>query len=673
MVVLMRHSFLLILSIIAAYIGCDVATEGPGVTELELGKTIQRSISGGEADTFRVHLERDQFMFASVFQTGIDVVVKVHNPIGEKIDEIDNLPDGPEFISLTSKTTGSYQIEILPFYPMASRGNYHLTVEKLENADTTLSGRVNQLFAEFDNERRPGCAVAIVQNGKIIYKNGFGLANLAAKTPITPSTKLNICSIGKQFTAFAVALLAQQGKLSLDDDIRKHIPEVPDFGSKISLRHLIHHTSGLREIDDLLGLAGHGWNDPWSKEVVLRLVSQQKDLNFPPGDEYLYCNTSYILLGEIVARVTGTPFQQWMTENIFEPLGMNQTVFFHDPGNFTQKYAMSYGLTANRKYRAERMSKCWYVGAGNVFSTVEDMGKWLINFSHPKVGDEQLMRQLEEQGILNSGDKIDYAFGMVADDNGGLKSFSHGGGGYGYRSHIVRFPEEEFGVIILSNFVYGDPWGRTKLISDLYLADQFTAEKPEGEYHKKRKSIAINPGLLDEYVGTYRDESGILTTVTRTENQLMARKAGEAKLKFYPETDGTFFIKEADVLYSFQKNERGDVTRLTVRSGDAETHFERVLPSALVRKNLAEYKGKYHSDELGSTFTIGTLGSGLVTSHRRHGRIQLTQVRDDLFKADAPFSSWIQFERNDANRIVGFKITRDRVRNVRFERRTDES
>jgi hypothetical protein len=296
------------------------------------GQAVEREIAAGETHRYRVDLETDQFLFVAVEQQGIDLVVRVLGPSGEELDEVDS-PNGSwglEAVAFFPSGSGIHQIEVAPLEEEESEsGGYEITLERLEPAATTESGRVDQLFAQWDRAGSPGASVAVARGDSVLFEKGYGYAQLEYGIPITPATIFHVASVSKQFTAFAIAMLANQGKLSLDDDIREHLPYVPDFGVAITPRHLIHHISGMRDQWNLLALAGWRLDDVITKEQVIRLVERQQELNFEPGAEYLYCNTGYTLLADIVEHITGQPFPEWMAENVFQPLAMNST-HFHD-------------------------------------------------------------------------------------------------------------------------------------------------------------------------------------------------------------------------------------------------------------------------------------------------------------------------------------------------------
>ncbi|MDX1286002.1 MAG: serine hydrolase domain-containing protein, partial [Draconibacterium sp.] len=292
--------------------------------------------------------------------------------------------------------------------------------------------RIDSLFLKWSNNNSPGAAITIVKNGEIEYKAGYGLANLEYNIPVTPQTVFHIASVSKQFTAFAVLLLENEGKLSMDDDIRKHIPEVPDFGEKITLKHLVHHTSGMRDQWNLLAMAGWRLDDVITKEHILKLVAKQKDLNFKPGEKFMYCNTGFTLLAEVVERVSGQSFAEYTKENIFMPLKMNSTLFYDNHEKIVKNRAYSYKGFRNNPIKS--VLSYANAGATSLFTTVEDISLWAANFEEPVVGNQQIFAKMEERAILNNGDTISYAYGQSIGKYKGLKTITHGGADAGYRT-----------------------------------------------------------------------------------------------------------------------------------------------------------------------------------------------------------------------------------------------
>src|SRR5271170_5968799 len=319
-------------------------------------------------------------------------------------------------------------------------------------AQTAPNGPVDHIFEQWNKPTSPGCALSVIKDGHIIYKRGYGMADLDHDIPITPETVFHVASISKQFTAAAIILLVQEGKISPDDDVRKYITELPDFGVPITIRQLIHHTSGLRDQWSLLGLAGWRYSlDLITDEDVLDVISRQKELNFMPGAEYVYCNTGFTFLAQIVKRVSGESLREFTVKRIFQPLGMKSTHFRDDHAEIVKHIA--YGYVDGEGGANYRLSVTNFdtVGATSLLTTVEDLAHWDENFYHPKVGGTAFLKQQLEDGKLNSGKLIHYAFGLSLGKYRGLPTVGHGGADAGYRADFLRFPEQHFAVACLCN------------------------------------------------------------------------------------------------------------------------------------------------------------------------------------------------------------------------------
>ena len=342
-----------------------------------------------------------------------------------------------------------------------------------------VTSKVDKVFAQWDRPDSPGCALGIYQNGQIVYKHGYGMANLNDDVPITPATVFHVASMSKQFTAASILLLAQQGKLSLDDDVHKYVPELPDFGERITLRHLLHHTSGIRDQWALLELAGWRYSqDLITDDDVMSVLVRQQALNFKPGEKYIYSNTGFTLLAIIVKRVSGMSLREFTTKNIFEPLGMNHTHFRDDHEEVIKHDALGYEQDGKDKPFRMSLTNFDTAGATSLHTTVEDLQLWDENFYHPRVGGPALIQQMLERGKLNSGELQDYASGLVIGKYKGLPTVDHGGADAGYRSNITRFPDQHFSAAVLCNFADTDPSSLARQVADIVLAKELKAPAP---------------------------------------------------------------------------------------------------------------------------------------------------------------------------------------------------
>ena len=349
--------------------------------------------------------------------------------------------------------------------------------------------------------------MAVVYQDSVVHLKGYGIANLEYGVPITPETVFMVASVSKQFTAFAIAMLAQRGDLSLEDDVRTYIPELHKFEPPITIRQLVHHTSGLRDEFGLLAMAGYRMADVISKDTILNLLFRQRTLNFTSGDEYSYCNSGYTLLAEIVERVTGDSFRKWTHENIFEPLGMTHTHFRDDHTSVIPNRAQGY-ITSDSTFKIQALAYS-SVGASGLYTTAADLARWAQNFKTTQVGGTEVHKQILERGVLNDGDTLRYAFGLSHGYYRGLNFISHDGSHRGFRTHLARFPEADLSVIVLGNVEEFQPSTVGKKIINLFLP----------EHH---------PGLAD-YTGTYHSEQ-LQTSFTVTleeEGLLLTDRHGE--------------------------------------------------------------------------------------------------------------------------------------------------
>jgi CubicO group peptidase (beta-lactamase class C family) len=342
----------------------------------------------------------------------------------------------------------------------------------------SVTQRVDSLFARWDTSSSPGCALAIIQDGTIVHAKGFGMADLERDVPITPETVFYVGSVAKQFTGFSVGLLANTGRLSLDDDVRKYIPELPRYGRSITVRHLLHHTGGFRDYGELVALAGRPQDSLVNNDDVIALLSRQRAPFFPAGEEYLYSNSGYSLLASVVARASGTPFSAFTRQQIFEPLGMTQSHFHDDLGKLIRRRAVAYRQTTSGEFLLDTPNNA-RLGQGGFYTTVLDLAKWDQNFYDGRIGGQDLIRQMQQMpasmkgipGTLNPNEKGEYGFGIFTTLYRGVWAAEHGGGMGGYRADLIRFPSQRFSVACLCNLGSIDPSQLVREVADIYLAE----------------------------------------------------------------------------------------------------------------------------------------------------------------------------------------------------------
>ena len=400
---------------------------------------------------------------------------------------------------------------------------------------------IDRVFAEWNRAGSPGCALAIFENGKIAYERGYGMADLEHDTPITPETVFYIGSVAKQFTAMAAALAILQGRLGPDDDVRRYVPELPDYGRPIAVRHLIHHTSGLRDVNALMALAGRRDEDAFDNEAVLRIVARQKALNAMPGDRFLYSNSGYAVLALVVERATGTPFPAYADTNIFKPLGMAVTHYHTDLSRLVRNRAYAYDRRPGGGF-ALNTPQNERAGAGGLFTTVRDLLRWDENFYDGRVGGLDTIRMLESPGRLNDGTALAYAWGLTVGSYRGLPVVEHSGSLGGYRAHLIRFRGEHFSVATLCNVSSVATGAVVRRVADAFLGERFKeptpppgpappgVNPPGQHYVYERDELAAFAGdyYSDELESTYRVtiDAGQVRLRRGVRREVLALRAG---------------------------------------------------------------------------------------------------------------------------------------------------
>ena len=420
--------------------------------------------------------------------------------------------------------------------PMLENQHYKINV-RIDMPQNLRAKEVDKIFAEWNKSDTPGCVLAVIQNGEIIYQQAYGMADLEHDVPLKPESVFDIASISKQFVAACITVLVEQGQVSLDDDIRQYIPEMPEYDCPITIRHLIHHTNGIRDYMALMYLADWRHENSYHPAELTALIARQKALNFQPGEKYGYNNSGYFFLGEIIIRVSGKSLNDYATETIFGPLGMTATHFFDDCRRIVKNRAISYVSTDDADLGYATYPYIFdIIGDTGLLTTIGDLYLWDQNFYDNRIGsaDQALIDHLLEPGKLNNGEALDYAFGLFLDTYQGLPTISHSGGAAAYRSEMIRFPEQQFSIILLSNSGEMKPVEMAKQVADIYLKDHLEPEdhtfKETSQVNDDTNKVMTNETViqslnLNEYVGYYYcDELNVTYTVHLENDQLFLRR-----------------------------------------------------------------------------------------------------------------------------------------------------
>ena len=536
--------------------------------------------------------------------------------------------------------------------------------------------RVDALFARWTGPRTPGCAVGVARGGELLFAKGYGAANLEYDVPITPSTVFHVASVSKQFTALALALLVADGEVSWDDDIRRYVPELPDFGTPITLRHLAHHTSGIRDQWAMLQMAGWRWGGDVIRQAdVLDLLSRQTALNFAPGADYVYSNSGYTLLAVVVERVSGQTLRAFTSARLFRPLGMTRTVFRDDHTMLVRDRAYAYARDGFGRYRLS-IPDFAIVGATSLFTTVEDLARWNRNFTSGEVGGHDVLRQLQAHGVLDDGARLSYAFGLAHGTHRGRPTIGHGGTDAGYRSEFLRFPDEDLAVAVLCNTDMAGPGRLARDIADVFLPPPPSVTVPVREAGRPsaRRPARAPASAGGETGGPPADPAGLAGYYRRPGNDVPLRVvargddlsllAGGVEQRLRPAGGGRFRLGGTTEV-TFTPGGGGRPATLRV-GGPPRPVYSRAAPVRPAADALAAYAGSYYSDDLAVEYTFRVEGGRLVLRNRKLGRIPLAPTFADGFYGRAWYFT---FRRDDAGAVSGFTVSTSRAWNIAFRRR----
>jgi CubicO group peptidase (beta-lactamase class C family) len=530
--------------------------------------------------------------------------------------------------------------------------------------------KIDSLFISWNQPNHPGGSVGIMKQGKVVFSKAYGLASLEYLVPNTPDTRFNIASVSKQFTCMGMVLLQHLEKLSLDDDVRKFLPELPVFEDTITIRHLIHHTSGMRSLHALLGLAGWREDDSRSNKDLFRFMKNQKDLNFKPGEEYLYCNTGYMLMADIIEKITEEKFADWMHDNVFEPLGMISTYVENDYTRVVPANATSYYGSASQGFK--RSVEYWgYVGSGNIHSTTNDLLVWLNNFYHPQTGWGEAFQIMQTRGILNNGDTLDYAFGININKYKGEKGISHGGSIGGFRSFIVAVPDHELNIAILSNFSSSNVTSKVNQIADILL--KLDADAGPGPIADDAiPAIRLSNVEMAKFCGHYwNEQSRHSRKIYLKDDTLRYSRPESGESKLLPIGKNTFqMVNVAYVIkVSFEILTNNQKVMLVQVNDEDRVRFESYDLQEITTEVLKSYTGRYYSPELDTHYTLYVKGdSVLMGNQSRHGDFEIRIIREDDLEGELWAFKEIKVKRDKKKRILGLLVSNGRVRNLWFEK-----
>lgn len=525
--------------------------------------------------------------------------------------------------------------------------------------------KIDQLFSRWDSKYSPGCTIGIIQGDSLIYSKGYGMANLEYSIPNGPETIYHMASVSKEFTGYAMVLLAKQGRLSLDDDIRKYLPWFPDMKEKITIRHLLNHTSGIRDQWQLLAVSGTRLDDVITQDHVVKLLSRQKELNFKPGERYLYCNSGYTMCAEIVKAVTGKTLRQFTDSAIFKPLGMSQTHFHDDYTEIVPNRSYSY----SRKGLGFSNSVLSYSNAGatSLFTNINDLSKWVKNYYHTVAGDQKDIEALTQKGVLNNGEEINYALGVISNKYKGWTQFSHGGADAGYRTYLAVFPNLKMGFLVFSNLADFNTAEKTYAMADLFIKDRSPQTAPVAGLIDSSRAVLRDTTHWKKMKGSYITDEGMTARFDLREGRLIYIFNNNFRLVGSGEKDTLVDLGEPTRKFRM-RIERGD-TLVDVFTPGQNVLFKKYVPGKkYTDEQLKEYAGSYYSDELDCSYSIILKDHQLYLTHPKYNDTRLTLNGDDQMGCGLWWMNNMIVQRGRKNEVIGFEVNNGRVLHLKFRK-----
>ncbi len=522
---------------------------------------------------------------------------------------------------------------------------------------------IDKIFTEWNNENHPGGVVSILKKNKVLFSKAYGYANIKYNVPINKETIFNIGSVSKQFTAMAIVLLHLDGKLSIDDDIRKHLPQLFEFENKITIRHLLHHTSGFRSTPELFALAGWRDGDAITTDDDFQYFYKQTSLNFTPGSQFMYTNSGYVLLAKIIETVSGENYSKWIDEHIFTPLNMTNTFVDESNSNTVPEIATPYNQFEPEQFTiGENMSLD--IGASNIYTTANDLGNWMKNFYSPTKGWEKAFSLLQTTDKLNNGELNSYAFGVLIDDFYGNNRIQHTGGVPGFLSYIAYYPNEELTIVLLTNFTSYEVNDKYMQLSQLFLKNK--TSKPEKL--KKPLETPLDLVAAKSFSGDYWNiNKNYARKIYVQQDTLWYMRANGVKSHLVHTGDNKFIMGgiKATVNVEF---ETGAKNKMIVTDGDKPSQlFEEYDSTPLTPSEKDAYIGSFYSPELETTYRISLINNQLIGYHSRHGEFPIRILKRDI--TDWSGMAIVKYKRNEKGKIIGFYVDMNRVENVWFQKK----
>lgn len=655
--------------LVAALSLLATATTVEAQTVLTVNRPVRARIARNDTVRYRVDADSAFLLRVTVEQLSTNVGVRVLGPTGSTIRGVNASPRGTERLQVETLAKGAQQVQVVGLDSVAGEFVITLTANEALSADPRKFA--DQMLAPWDRTDGPGAAVAVWRGGRTLLAKGYGMANLAYDIPFTATTPTNIGSTSKQFTAFAIMLLVDDGKLSLDDDVRKHIPELPDLQKTVTVRNLLTHTTGYREIYNALSIGGRRMfeGDYVGREEMVALVQRQPSLQNAPGAEFNYNNTAFALAAMIVERVAKQPFPDFMAQRVFAPLGMTHTVVRADRYATVKGATVGYSRAPNGDWRAlgDLASS---MGAGGIYTTLGDLQRWAQNLANPRIGTKAGVATMMTPFTLTNGKSTGYGLGLFIDTQGPVKRVHHGGADVSHRSQLAYYPELDAGVTVQSN-----DGGFDSGIAFRIAKAFFPEITPPVATTAAFNAATYDVTRFDQFVGRYALDAApqMVLAFSRSADSLMVQPTGQPRYQLTATSDSAFALRGAPASLTFHRDAQGKVTGLTWHQGGDQKASpvagEAPKPWAPTATEFAAYAGRYFSDELETFYDIAEKGGRLVVSNRRFASAPLVPRAKETFGGSGDIADvTLVFERDRNGGVIAFYAGNGRARDIRFAR-----
>jgi CubicO group peptidase (beta-lactamase class C family) len=520
-------------------------------------------------------------------------------------------------------------------------------------ADGGAFAWVDTVFRDYADDG-PGCAVGAARHGRPLFERAYGMADVASARAATPSTMYGIASVAKQFTAMGVLLLARDGRLALDDDVRRWIPELPDYGRPVTLRHLLTHTGGVRDYMNLLAMQ-RGGSPEVTDADALAIVVRQRALNFAPGTDWAYSNSGYLLLAEVVRRASGRPLPEFARAHILAPLELRATAF----GTREAPAGAATGHAQSALGWAPAYYPVWTTGSGNMYSTVGDLLRWAEALRAGRVGGARAAEAMETAASLTDGSPLSYGLGQQLGTHRGARTISHGGSGGGFRAELLRLPAQELAIAVLCNAATAPAGDLAREVADRLLRTELAVAAPQRDTPEASSAPA---GELARAAGVYVGRAGQVRTFFVDSGALRLRVPPGVVRRLVPLGAGRVRVANTARTFRFA----ADSARAE-GAGEPPAVYHRVGAEGDTVVDASRYVGRYESADLGVAWEVRAGADGALRI--AHGGPRSPERAQPLFRDGFMIVyGLLRFRTDCRGDVVGFTLSEERVQGLRFDR-----